>query len=545
MRVIAPAEIAPSSTSRAARADASAAAAPARMLHVSLIIEFLRSHPALLFWAAALGQALIWLLVPTLFYPSPPGGLPELLAAGRDWMLGAQATPPFAAIAAEFAYRVAGGRVFGVYLLAQLCFVVTYWAVFTLGRRIVGVQHAVLATLLMVGVHVLSVPTPNFNADILSMPLFALAVLFYWRAVGERNPVGWLALGIDLGLLVWTNWIGVLLVLVIVLFTVLTQRGRAALLSFEPWIGIALAVVILWPHPQWRALSASGLLQLSPELLGRFAQPDAWRTALRFPQSFAAGHYGLVLLGIIAGGVMIGRYEPAPVFERARASRFAKTFVYTFLFAPLLLLLLSAIVQHRAIAPASLAPFAVLSGLAAIVAAGSRIALHRERTLARVWLGLLVGPALVAIAAVLLSPYVFGIELAVNQPAAEMGRFFSDSFRRRTGKPLTLIIGEEWFASRIALGAPDRPRVLAADPGAAATSDDAAIKSAGAVVVWRIADVTGAPPAEIRARFPDLAADVPRSFERPLEGRLPPLRVGWAVIRPQEAPAPNTPAAAQ
>jgi len=49
-------------------------------------------------------------------------------------------------------------------------------------------------------------------------------------------------------------------------------------------------------------------------------------------------------------------------------------------------------------------------------------------------------------------------------------------------------------------------------------------------VLWPIADLTGAPPAAIRKSFPDLIAEVPRSFER--KGRLPLYRVGWAVIRP-------------
>ena len=45
-----------------------------------------------------------------------------------------------------------GGHLFGVYLLSQACVVVTYWAVFALGRSIVGAQHAALAVLTMVAI---------------------------------------------------------------------------------------------------------------------------------------------------------------------------------------------------------------------------------------------------------------------------------------------------------------------------------------------------------------------------------------------------------
>jgi hypothetical protein len=32
--------------------------------------------------------------------------------------------------------------------------------------------------------------------------------------------------------------------------------------------------------------------------------------------------------------------------------------------------------------------------------------------------------------------------------------------------------------------------------------------------------------------------EVPRAFERSIQGRLLPLRIGWAVIRPQSGAAP-------
>jgi len=52
-------------------------------------------------------------------------------------------------------------------------------------------------------------------------------------------------------------------------------------------------------------------------------------------------------------------------------------------------------------------------------------------------------------------------------------------------------------------------------------------------VVWTLSAPAGPPPAHIRVRFPDLVPEVPRAFERPVQGRLPLLRIGWAMIRPQ------------
>ena len=66
---------------------------------------------------------------------------------------------------------------------------------------------------------------------------------------------------------------------------------------------------------------------------------------------------------------------------------------------------------------------------------------------------------------------------------------------------------------------------------------------ASAIVVWPTTDTAGTPPDAIKAQFPDLVPELPRAFERTVQGQLPLLRIGWAVIRPQAAPDVAPPAA--
>src|SRR5665213_1385452 len=147
------------------------------MHYVSLIIEFLRGRPKLVFWCVALTQAALWSILPSLFFSSPPGEVPMLLAIGHEFQLGSYLGPPLAFWLGELAFRIAGGV--GVYVLAQGCIVAAYWAVFTLGRAIVGTRHAVLAILLMVGIAAFAVPSPDFGPAVLAAPLWALALLYY------------------------------------------------------------------------------------------------------------------------------------------------------------------------------------------------------------------------------------------------------------------------------------------------------------------------------------------------------------------------------
>src|SRR6476661_2606894 len=178
----------------------------APMFRVSLILEMLRARPALMFWVAALAQGTLWTLVPSLFYAAPPGDVPLVLAVGHEWLLGSLYGPPLTYWLAEIAFTLGG--ITGVYLLSQLCVVVTFWAVFTLGRRILGAAHAAMAILLMAGISVFTVPTVEFSQSVLAMPLTALTLLFGYRALADNRRGDWVAAGITLGLLLLTTYAG-------------------------------------------------------------------------------------------------------------------------------------------------------------------------------------------------------------------------------------------------------------------------------------------------------------------------------------------------
>src|SRR5215813_3040422 len=229
------------------------------MLYVSIFVELLRSRPSLAVWLAALAQALLWLLVPSLFYDGPPGDVADVLAVGHEFQLGTYLGPPLAFWLAELVFDVAGRSMVGVYLLSQACVVVAYWAVFALGRSIVGAQHAALAVLLMVGIAAFTVPTPDFGPVVLTMPLWALILLHYWRAVGEGQRAYWLALAVEMGLLLLTTYIGLLLIGLLVLFTLANKRARAALNSYEPLVTALVAGVFSGPHLLWVADAGQGM----------------------------------------------------------------------------------------------------------------------------------------------------------------------------------------------------------------------------------------------------------------------------------------------
>ncbi|MGA3309043.1 MAG: glycosyltransferase family 39 protein, partial [Xanthobacteraceae bacterium] len=219
------------------------------MFHVPLYIEGLRSRPLLVFWLATLAQAALWILVPLLFYAAPPGDLAQLLAIGHEFPLTGGFGPPLAYWLAEIAFRGAG--LFGVYALSQICVITTYWCVFALGRAIVGPAHAAMAVLLMVGISLFTVPSPNFGPSILAMALWAVVLLHYWQAVMGGRRRSWYALGGAAALILLTTDAALILLGALAVFTAVTERGRTALEATEPWIVAVALVVFLFLHLIW------------------------------------------------------------------------------------------------------------------------------------------------------------------------------------------------------------------------------------------------------------------------------------------------------
>jgi len=500
------------------------------MHYVSLIIEFLRGRPAVVFWTVALTQAALWMLMPALFYSAPPGEVPLLLAIGHEFVLGSYLGPPLSFWVGELAYRIGGA--FGLYALAQACIVVTYWAVFSLGRRIVGTRHAVLAVLLMVGIAAYAVPSPDFGPAILSAPLWALALLYYWRAVGEGDRGSWFLLALDLGLLLLANYVGLILIALMLVFTMATRRGRAALLHPEPWIAVLPFLIVIFPHLAW----LKGAYDLVLSGINDSAAVGRLSPAVRLCLGLVATHLGLGVLVAFATGYPRRRKERAPLIDRNPVELFARLFVYFFALMPMATAIAVVFVSGRIGPLDRVAPLVVLSGLAVVMAAGDQVPLYRERMVSFTWLGVLVAPPAVIVLGIVLLPWMASVDFKITQPAKAEATFFADSFQRRTGKPLAYVTGDPLFAPLIALGSPSRPHVYFDwAPQRSPWASAADIRAQGGLLVWPVTDNTRNAPPQLKAEFPDMVPEVPRSFPRAIQGLLPLIRLGWAVERPQGA----------
>jgi len=367
------------------------------------------------------------------------------------------------------------------------------------------------------------------------MPLTATTLLYGYRALADnRRLLDWALFGGALGLLILTTYTGLILLGLIVLFMVATARGRARLTSLGPLAALLVVVAINIPHIIW--LERAGFdplpaLKAIPDLLVGEKHVMAWVNLLLF---LVFSHAGLFVLAAVAGGVLAGPRVIAPAVERVPIEPFAKSYVYYFALTPLFVATLLAVLLGRTSPVGGAAAIVILSGLAVIVLAGDVIRLYRQRISALVWLGLLVVPPAVIVAATVTLPWTAAVDLEVSKPAKAMGQFFTETFRRRTGRPLAVVIGDKRTAGLVAFASPDRPSLYVdANPARSPWLNDEVVRQKGAIVTWPVTDAAGTPPASLKERFPDLVTEVPQSFDRMVQGRLQSLRIGWAMIRPK------------
>ena len=291
-----------------------------------------------------------------------------------------------------------------------------------------------------------------------------------------------------------------------------------------------MIVVLALPYLVW--LTRAGIVTLPPwpAVADLSARALHWAMLLG---GLASAISGILLLAALNAGWFRRDQEEAPIIYRPPVEALARNFVYFFAIAPALagsliagLFNLDGVVGGAGVA-------LLMSGLAAIVATGDLIYLRRQRILRSVWAAAIVAPALLIFATTVFLPWTGGAEVATSLPAREIAHFFGDSFERRTNHRLRAVAGDAQLASLIALDS-GRPHLfLDATPQRTPWLTMAKFNETGGVVVWRASDTAGTPPPDIARRFPDLVPEVPRAFERLVNGRQPLLRIGWAIVRPK------------
>src|SRR5262249_17528239 len=144
-----------------------------------------------------------------------------------------------------------GYQRWGVYLASQLLVATGFWAVWWLALRIVTPLGALVSVVLLEGVLFLNLMTPNLYPDLIEVPLWALAICAFPRALRRGALVDWAALGLALAAAAYGKYISAVLAAAMIGFMLADPWARRSWRRPGPYLAATLSLLLLLPHLVW------------------------------------------------------------------------------------------------------------------------------------------------------------------------------------------------------------------------------------------------------------------------------------------------------
>src|SRR6266498_5978029 len=217
---------------------------------MSRLIAIIERRPQAAFAVFLARHVVLWTALPALLYPNLPLDLIEALTYGREWQLGYDKLPPLPWWLVEVVHRAIGIDA-AYYALAQIAVALAFVAVWLMARELVGAVGALVAVLILDGLHYFHFTAAKFNHDVIQLPLWALAGFAFHAGLRHGRLVHWALLGLAIGLALWAKYFVVVLAAPLALFLLFDRDARRALATPGPFVALAVALLIMTPHLVW------------------------------------------------------------------------------------------------------------------------------------------------------------------------------------------------------------------------------------------------------------------------------------------------------
>ena len=499
------------------------------------VANAIEQHPAGAFLAFLALHALVWTALPALFFLNLPLDLIEARVYGREWQLGYDKLPPLPWWMVEATYRLFGPDLF-YYALSQAAVLAAFSVIWVMARRLAGAVGALVAILIIDGLHFFTFTAPKFNHDVVQLPFWALTGFAYWAALRHGRIVHWLLLGLGIGMAVWAKYFIVVLVAPLALFVLFDRDARKALATPGPYIAGAIALVVTVPHLLWLVQNDFLPFAYADARALHFKGPLDYLTR---PPLFLLSQLGFLVPSLLIAAPYLRRDAKAPQGASYAADAFDRRIVTLLAFGPVAAVVLLSLATGRDAVPMWGYPLWLFLGLWIVLHARvvERVTLAR---IAFLWGAIFTVTAAVFVVAYAVQPRVKPRYVAVLFPGDRLGQDISRRYHAMTGQPLAYVIGGMWDGGNIGHYAPEHPRVLIdGRPSRAPWIDLGDLLARGAVAVW-----TDGNPNVLPVRFRAIAedAEIQPGFALPMRLGEGTVTVGWAVLRPRPVVARSTPA---
>ncbi len=500
------------------------------------LVGFIARRPGEAFAAFLAVHFAVWTALPTLLYANLPLDLIEALTYGREWPLGSDKLPPLPWWMVEITYRLFGPDVF-YYALAEITVAAAFALVWATARPLVGGGGALIAVLIVDGLHYFQYTAAKFNHDVIQLPLWALAGYAFHAALKRGQMRHWLLLGVAFGGALWAKYFVVILAAAYAAFMVFDRDARRVWRTPGPWLGTAVALAIASPHLVW--LVANDFPPFG-YLEARSAPASNWYDYVLHPAQFMLGQLFFLLPTLFIAAMWVwprraAANAPAAVatVDGGSADAFDRRIVTLLAFGPAAAMIALIAVSGRGAVTMWGYPLWIFAGLWIVLLTPNAHELRRLRRTVAAWAVAFVALAIAFTADYTVLPPLDHRYRAAFFPGEALAAALTQRFHAATGgKKLRYVIGTMWLGGNVGHYSPDHPQVLIDGlPRRAPWIDLADLRAKGAVLVWNVGDFNRL-PAPFAAIAPTARVGKPfilpaRRFGVGVE------HIGWAVLMPQ------------
>lgn len=487
--------------------------------------DLVRDHPGMILALFVVLHVCLWTALPGLLHTGLPLDTVEAQSIGREWVMATYKHPAMPSWLLE-ASRLATGVVgWPAYLLSSLCVAATYVIVYLLARGTLGGPLALAATLPLCGTVAFSWATPEFNHNIVQMPLWAAAVWCLWRVRTNGSAIGWIALALVSAFGLYAKLSTSVLLAAMASYIVIDKRCRRQLATSGPWLGLAMFLACALPLAQWLASPASGIVETTKD---RLLSRGLLSTALFIPKLMAMslGLIVIMALGVWRGAGATGR-AGVDGTSQDLAGRWFAVFMFS---APILLTIAVAIPLQVGLRSSWASAMLGLSGLAATGLIRQRLDAGASRRIVLASFALMAAIPIVYAAYILSWPLRTTVAPKVAWPQRAIAERMQTIWQDRTGQPLRYVVGDYWSGGIVAIFAQSRPSLfIEADRTEAPWIDPADLKRRGALVVWH--EWRENPPFKLRSMI-GTRIDGTETFPIAASKRAAPVVVHYTIIPP-------------
>ena len=386
---------------------------------------------------------------PYTFSSAPPLDVVEGLIWAPHWLIGTYKHPPLPSWIIEMSVILTRDVIFGPYLAAELSVALAYFFIYRLGRLLMDAPQAAAGTALIAASYYFTVPTIEFNHNVVQLPLWAGTILIY--ALIRRDPfsmIKWCLLGLLCGLGLYAKYSFALLIGILVLASLVETSMRSVWTSRGPYIAMVITLIIVSPHLSWLIThDFEPFFYLADRADSPTASAPFW-----FFGAQLADHLPLIVPLLFVGVAALKNAKSVS------ADHHDRLFLRFITFAPVVLTIVFAIITNSRIKDMwGMAMFTPL-GLLIVMELGCDWSIDMARRAVLASCGLII---LVGLGFALHAHFIFGgVAPRTNWPMRTIASEAQSVWTRSTSAPLTIIGGTPWIAGLAAIETPLRDRVI-------------------------------------------------------------------------------------